>query len=495
MVREQHRADVVIVGSGYGGAVTALRLAEAGVDAVLLERGRRWPVDGSGTTFATQTAPDGRAAWLSRTSPLTDAELDVYCGVLEFVPGDGMNLLAGAGVGGASLASNGTMCLPSEELFAHTLGTVLDYREMVERWYPQARELIGCAPIPDDVYESSFYRSARSFADQLERAGIPWSKVDLAVDWDAVREEMTGARVRSQVDGLNVFGVNSGAQLSLDRTLLARAEASGRLDVRPLSTVTAIGPADGTAPGDGGGYRVDYDRIDERGEVVSRHRIVTDRLVLAAGTLGTNRILLRARATGALPGLPAALGSRVGNSEVITARTGMAENNPRQGGPSAIIAQDGKDDPARPVSLLNFPWPDAPAGEGWITTIGSVPAPALGVFRYDPDLDDAVLSWPVDDPAFAGARASITRTLDRLDEANPGSRTAFSRIGTTGGNVVGGVPLGTATDDAGRVAGHPGLYVIDGSLLPGTGVPPALTVTAVAARSARHLVQDVTTGA
>ncbi|MFE0427393.1 3-oxoacyl-[acyl-carrier-protein] synthase III C-terminal domain-containing protein, partial [Streptomyces sp. NPDC058953] len=243
VVREQHRADVVIVGSGYGGAIAALRLAEAGVDAVLLERGRRWPVDGSGTTFATQAAPDGRAAWLSRTSPLTDAELDVYCGVLEFVPGDGMNLLAGAGVGGASLASNGTMCLPSEELFAHTLGDVLDYREMVERWYPEARELIGCAPIPDDVYESPFYRSARSFADQLDRAGIPWSKVDLAVDWDAVREEMTGARVRSHVDGLNVFGVNSGAQLSLDRTLLARAEASGRLDVRPLSTVTAVGPA------------------------------------------------------------------------------------------------------------------------------------------------------------------------------------------------------------------------------------------------------------
>ncbi|MFH8491818.1 GMC oxidoreductase [Streptomyces longisporoflavus] len=489
MERQQHRADVVIVGSGYGGSIAALRLAEAGVDAVLLERGRRWPVDDAGDTFATQTAPDGRAAWLSETSPLTDAKLDVYTGVLEFVEGSGMNVLAGTGVGGASLATNGTMCEPSPELFRQTLGDVLDHREMTERWYPQARELIGCAPIPDDIYHSEFYRSARSFADQLDKAGIPWTKVDLAVDWDVVREEMAGTRVRSQIDGLNVFGVNSGAQRSLDRTLLARAEASGHIDVRPLSVVTAVHPVDG---GDGtAGYHVDYETIDERGEVRAHHRVTATRLILSAGTLGTNRLLLRAKQSGALPALHDALGTRVGNSEVITARTGMAENNPRQGGPAAIFAQDWKENPLGPVSLLNFPWPDAPEGEGWTTTIGAVPAPALGAFRYDPDKDDVVLHWPADDPALARAQSAITHTLDRLNEANTGTRTAFSRIGTTGGNVCGGVPLGTVTDDAGRVSGYRGLYVVDGSLLPGTGVPPALTVAAVAARVTSLLVDDL----
>ncbi|CAM5507276.1 GMC oxidoreductase [Streptomyces pilosus] len=487
MERQQHRADVVIVGSGYGGSIAALGLAEAGIDAVVLERGRRWPVTDAGDTFATQTAPDGRAAWLSETSPLTDAKLDVYTGVLEFVEGSGMNVLAGTGVGGASLASNGTMCEPSAALFRRTLGDVLDHREMSGRWYPEARELIGCSPIPDDVYESGFYRSARSFADQLDKAGIPWEKVDLAVDWDVVREEMAGTRVRSQIDGLNVFGVNSGAQRSLDRTLLARAEASGHITVRPLSVVTAVRPAGG----DGDGFHVDYESIDERGTVRSLHRITTTRLVLAAGTLGTNRLLLRARESGALPALHHALGTRVGNSEVITARTGMAENNPRQGGPAAIFARDWEDNPLGPVSLLNFPWPDAPAEEGWITTIGAVPAPALGTFRYDQEKDDVVLHWPAGDPALARAQSAITHTLDRLNEANPGSRTAFSRIGTTGGNVVGGVPLGTVTDDAGRVGGHPGLYVVDGSLLPGTGVPPALTVAAVAARLTSLLVREL----
>ncbi|MBU6533800.1 GMC oxidoreductase [Streptomyces mayonensis] len=486
MERQQHRADVVIVGSGYGGSIAALRLAEAGVDAVLLERGRRWPVDDAGDTFATQAAPDGRAAWLSETSPLTDAKLDVHTGVLEFVEGSGMNVLAGTGVGGASLATNGTMCEPPAELFRRTLGDVLDHREMHERWYPEARELIGCAPIPDDVYHSEFYRSARSFADQLDKAGIPWDKVDLAVDWDVVREEMAGTRVRSQIDGLNVFGVNSGAQRSLDRTVLARAEASGHIDVRPLSVVTAVRPAEG-----GSGYHVDYESIDERGEVLLRHRITAGRLVLSAGTLGTNRLLLRARESGALPALHAALGTRVGNSEVITARTGMDENNARQGGPAAILARDWEDNPLGPVSLLNFPWPQAPEGEGWTTTIGAVPAPALGAFRHDPATDDVVLHWPADDPALERAQSAIGHTLDRLNEANPGSRTAFSRIGTTGGNVVGGVPLGTVTDDAGRVDGYRGLYVVDGSLLPGTGVPPALTVAAVAARVTSTLVRDV----
>jgi hypothetical protein len=61
-------APVLIVGSGFGGAVAALRLAEAGHDVVVLERGRRWPLTPAGDTFATLLAPDRRAAWMSSTT-------------------------------------------------------------------------------------------------------------------------------------------------------------------------------------------------------------------------------------------------------------------------------------------------------------------------------------------------------------------------------------------------------------------------------------------
>lgn len=194
--------------------------------------------------------------------------------------------------------------------------------------------------------------------DQLERAGIPYDLVDLAVDWGVIREEMAGRRTASHIAGLNVFGVNSGAQRSMDVTVLARAEATGHVEVRPLSVVTGIRPQ-------GDGHLVSYDELDERGTLVARHEVHTAHLVLAAGTLGTTRLLLRAKAAGHLPGLDASVGTRVGNSEVITARTGMAPNNPAQGGPCSVIVKDWQDNPHAPVTLLNFPgWTPRPTRGG-----------------------------------------------------------------------------------------------------------------------------------
>ena len=54
----------VVIGSGFGGSAAALRLGQAGIDTVVLERGRRWPIREDGNTFATFENPDGRAYWL-----------------------------------------------------------------------------------------------------------------------------------------------------------------------------------------------------------------------------------------------------------------------------------------------------------------------------------------------------------------------------------------------------------------------------------------------
>src|SRR4029453_3935813 len=113
-----HTTDFVpalVIGSGFGGAVAALRLAEAGVHTIVLERGRRWPISPSGDTFATFEKPDGRAAWLSPFTAvaLVGAQLgvppppvDVFAGILEGIQADGIAVAAGAGVGGGSLVYN-----------------------------------------------------------------------------------------------------------------------------------------------------------------------------------------------------------------------------------------------------------------------------------------------------------------------------------------------------------------------------------------------------
>ncbi|MEO8434448.1 MAG: FAD-binding protein [Pyrinomonadaceae bacterium] len=159
--RHSDFVPAVVIGSGFGGAVAALRLGQAGIDTVVIERGRRWPIRRDGDTFATFEQPDGRAYWLrDRTGeaalglPQLEKPIDRYVGVLEVVQGNGIYIGAGAGVGGGSLAFNALIVKPRRELFERLFPREIDFDEMEDVYYPRVKRIIRSAPIPDDILQN-----------------------------------------------------------------------------------------------------------------------------------------------------------------------------------------------------------------------------------------------------------------------------------------------------------------------------------------------------
>ncbi|MFM7068276.1 MAG: NAD(P)-binding protein, partial [Actinomycetes bacterium] len=122
--RRAERRRVVVIGTGFGGAVTALRLAQRGVDVTLVERGRRW-ASGERRTFPTMFGPDRRVSWLSDHNSATERLFPTlpgttwqpYTGLLERIPGDGMDVVCAAAVGGGSLPYHGMSVQPRGDLF------------------------------------------------------------------------------------------------------------------------------------------------------------------------------------------------------------------------------------------------------------------------------------------------------------------------------------------------------------------------------------------
>jgi cholesterol oxidase len=493
----------LVIGSGFGGAVAALRLAEAGIDTLVLERGRRWTITPAQNTFATFRQPDGRAAWLS---PITffGNPVDIYTGVLETKIENGVAVLCGAGVGGGSLVYNCVTYQPPRDLFYRVFPQAINYEEMDRVYYPRVRSIIKPKILPADILASSYYSATRLFLKQGEAAGLPSRLLDIAVDWNIVRQEINGSKVPSTIIGEHWFGINSGAKRSLDRNYLAQAERTGKVEILPLHLATEITEVPGY------GYRVTCTQISETGAAIATKTITCKYLFLAAGSMGTSGLLVKAKATKTLPKLNNYIGMDWGtNGDALASRFGLPDNsNGGQGGPLTAVIEY-FDNPFGPISIEYAPVWNAPPG--FLRTVSFCIPSVKGQFYYDASAGKTKLNWPASgnlsgDPQTVKLTQFAYRLLDRKNSIDPlktqvilGSntfekdpvKTAVNTYALTA-HPLGGAVLGKACDLYGRVRGYRGLYVVDSALIPGsTGCAnPSFTIAALAERCVEKIIAE-----
>jgi cholesterol oxidase len=486
---ERYRA--VVVGSGFGGSVAALRLAEAGVRTLVIERGQWWHSRPDGTTFPRFFHPDRRVSWLESRPVMPSsptAEFPPYTGLIERVRGAGMSILCVAGVGGGSLSYQGVSLQPSAELFTTVMPSGVDYGEMAAVYYPRAAAMLHLSPVPDDILDHHRYTSVRRFLADAALAGTVPVRVPQPMDWDVLRAELRGELPPWSAHGDVLYGVNNGARYSLDKTYLAASLATGKVTITPLHVVKEI------ATGSGSRYVLRCEHIHTDGAVLENVVIETDSVFLNAGSANTSGLLVRAKGTGALPELPTDVGGYWGtNGNRLALREELPEPTlPHQGGPSpaAALAWDAS---SGPVTLFAVPAPFETETFSLFVEAMAIPN-GHGEFRYDQATDSAQLVWPAASDASTGAATDAV--LTRMRDTSGGKVTSLSGTDPHTFHPLGGAVIGPVCDPFGRVHDHAGLYVTDGALIPGSTAccNPSWTITALAERCLDRIVtQDVGT--
>jgi cholesterol oxidase len=302
--------DWIVVGSGFGGSVSALRLAEKGYSVGVLECGRRFEDD----DFARSTWNWRRFLWLPRLG---------LRGILRISLFKDVTILSGAGVGGGSLVYANTLYRPPRRFFEDAQWCELaDWEDELGPHYLSAERMLGATSIPyDDRGDEVLREIAGEWGVEdthvKPNVGVFFGEPGVTVGdpfFDGEGPRRTGC-VRC---GACMVGCRFNAKNTLVKNYLYLGERRG-VRITPERLVTEIRPIGAEDGSDG--YQVSAHRP---GTLLRRRRekLTAGGVVVAAGAIGTNKLLRRCKDTGALANLSDCLGEKVRtNSEAILAVT------------------------------------------------------------------------------------------------------------------------------------------------------------------------------
>jgi cholesterol oxidase len=527
--------EAIVIGSGFGGAISACRLAEAGLKVLVLERGHRWDNKPGEDVWVYPSKSDSPESWV-----WDHADPRLFNGWLDLRVFSGMSVAQCAGVGGGSLIYANISVEAQDEVFQSGWPAEFRNREL-KPYSDRVAAFMDVKPLPANQWNPRIHLMKEAAA-QIGAANR-FQQLPLAVNFkdDLVLDPANPPEEKDTVYKPNKHGAMQGtcihsgqcdvgcpvkAKNTLDLNYIWVAENKNHADVRPLHLVRHIEPL-------GSGYRVHFDRIQD-GELVPGYEDAGI-VVVAAGSLGSTEIMFRCRDEyKTLPAIsdrlgrnwssngdflvPAFYGHRNLFPEVgptINSAINFLDRNRdgesfwiQDGGfpvlfgrHMEIVKAQGGVHPfhefvewmKKELQMVNplekiMPWfaqgVDAGNGEFRLKR----PWYFFGEKRFD-------LKWDI--TRSLGVFSAILNTHKELSHktggvplVNPLWKKTLVTPHPLGGCNIGNTAQDGVVDHTGQVFGYPNLYVIDAAIIPTPlGVNPSRTIGALAERSAEMIVQ------